>query len=911
MRIAKIPIQLIATGLCACTAIAQSDNNFDATAGGTFNFNTQANWGPGEGPDSWSYGVIVNGDLIFDTAGGAVTVNDINDNFLSISGLSTTGGGDVTLSGVGSLSFYNGGGTIKIEPSANLTLDVNTYFNGQAHFEVGAGNEVVIQRLMSFAGSNSNMLISGEGTVLFEPGSLLNMAGTITVGYNDGVNDIAGHLRIQNDQTLDYANVGLNIGLNGEVILGTATTQDETFNIWGLTGRGLLRSEGLMGTSSTDVRLQGGRTSEFNGYFQVNGRFIVAGEGTTLHFNPNPTAAGAFSFITGGVTVEEGSAFLLRSEYQTAQFFNTPIFINGGMFGGDGLLIFTGGGDPGELLAFSPESQGGWLVGGDPITGDGSLRIQGSSFFTFITGDNGLWVNVNPETAEGHGAYIRFSSDSTPIFSPGSNMHVNVLLDPENPTYLATTTIITMMQYTGGLVPNDLLQFFGLDFPPNFDYSTNLVTRRVVAEDTWIPGAGGASTDRIDVRLEADFAAPAGGLAGIGLALNNLILLADTDPTGTAAQLLAKLELHAGSTASYQQALSWMLPTTEFVADRITADNMFFENQRKNIRELAIGSRAPGMIKAQENRKKMLFASMQEQEAAATVEGQQTTQVIIETGDEPTSDDVFQALYVDGYGRWDNMNSVAYLPGYTANTVGVEGGWGIGLSHGITLGVSAGWEQVSATLKDDLGDVEVNSFRGAPFIAWSGLLPNNVEQYAMLTAGGGYNYGHGRRRNIFGTDASVDIHGWEFDIEGAVGTRVPVTEVFAVQPEASLRYSIVHYSGTETDQGVSRDYTGDDFQFINGRIGASFEWLLNGATRVSARLGYQGQYLDWKDATFDLPGGMGTVNQDGGSGTVNQVYTGLQLEFTPSWNTAITVSYDGAFGQGTQNAISGGILIRF
>lgn len=910
MRFAQLTINLIATSLCTCAALGQSTNNFNAAAGGTIDFNSPLPWSIGEGPSSWASGVIVNGDIVFNTGAGPATINQIDSGFVGITGISTTGGQDVTLTGNGSFSFYNGNGTIKIEPSGNLTLDIDMSFNGDTEFEVGAGDTIAIQRIMAMSGSNAHLLIFGDGTVRFDNFSLLEMFGTIQVGYNDGVSDVAGNLTIENDQTLAFSNIALDIGLNGSVIFGTGTTQDETFDIWGLTGRGLLSTVGVFGENTTNVRLQGGRESEFNGYFQVAGRFTVTGEGTSLIFNPDTVPAGTISSMGGGLFVEDGGSFLMRSENQLAWLFGTDITINSGMFGGNGRVTLSG--NPTEVLRFLAESDGGWLVGGDPVNGDGFLDLQGGSFTVDFNDNNGLWANVNPETVDGHGGYVRFNSFSTPLFFEGANLHVNVILDPDNPTYLATTSVITMLEYTGGLVPNNFIQYLGLSTFPEFDLSTNLVTRRVVVEDTWIPGTlFGASTDRINVRLEADYAAPAGGLAGLGSALNNLIIFADSDPTGQAGQLLARLETYANSTSNYQRALSWMLPTTEFVADRITADNMFFDNQRKNIRELAIGSRAPGMIKAREQRRKMLYASLQEEDSVATVQGQQQTRVIIETADEPTSDDVFQALYVDGYGGWDRMNAVSYLPGYSANSFGVEGGWGIALSDGITLGVSAGWEQTSATLNDNLGDIEVNSFRGAPFIAWSGVLPNNVEQYAILTAGGGYNYGHGNRRNIFGTNASVDLHGWEFDIEGSVGTRVPVTEVFAIQPEASLRYSIIHYSGTETDQGISTDYQGDDFQFINGRIGATFEWFLNGATRVSARVGYQGQYLDWKDASFQLPGGLGPVNQDGGSGTVNQVYTGLQLEFTPSWNTAITVGYDGAFGQGTQNAVSGGILIRF
>jgi len=565
------------------------------------------------------------------------------------------------------------------------------------------------------------------------------------------------------------------------------------------------------------------------------------------------------------------------------------------MFGGNGRIDLDGS-DPSSTLTFDIFNSGGWLVGGDPFTGEGQLDIRGGTFLLNVWPGNGLWANVNADSVYGHGAYITYSSTSPMLFYPGSNLHVNVVGDG----YIATNVDIIMMEYAGGLVPPLILWQGGAS--RDFNLSTNLVTRYVEYVDTF---STAGDTDRIVVRLGADYERPAGDLRGLGSAMNGLIAFADADPqnpNNRAAEILGLLDSYAGSIGSYQQALSWMLPTTEFVADRVAANNMFYETQRRNIRELAIGTRAPGMLKAAEQRNAMLHASIQEEETVQTIGNDSPTQVIIQPGPGKKQDsDIFQALYVDGYGRWDSMNSVGFVPGYSADIFGVEGGWGIGLSHGITLGVSAGWEQANATLDNDLGDFELNSFRGAPFIAWSGV-SDRTEQYAILSVGGGYNYGHGRRENIFGTNATVDLHGWEFGIEGTVGTRVPISESFSVQPEASLRYTIVHFDGTESDNGVTSDYSGDDFQFVNG------------STRLTSRIGYQGQYLHWGEATFALPPGVpgpGVATNSGGSGNVNQAYVGLQLLWAPSWNTGITLNYDGAFGQGNQNAVSAGVLLRF
>ena len=89
------------------------------------------------------------------------------------------------------------------------------------------------------------------------------------------------------------------------------------------------------------------------------------------------------------------------------------------------------------------------------------------------------------------------------------------------------------------------------------------------------------------------------------------------------------------------------------------------------------------------------------------------------------------------------------------------------------------------------------------------------------------------------------------------------------------------------------------------------EWLLAPELRLSCRGGYQGQYIDYGNASFGLPGGLAQVSADAGNGNVSQFYTGVQLLWAPSWNTSISVGYDGAFGDGQRNGLSGGLLIRF
>jgi hypothetical protein len=490
-----------------------------------------------------------------------------------------------------------------------------------------------------------------------------------------------------------------------------------------------------------------------------------------------------------------------------------------------------------------------------------------------------------------------------------------------NPNDLSLNDLIGTSQWLG--TNTELIIFEGpgtnLDF--TFDTwvtSTNLVTRSLdVFTDT---GAEFGEFFQLLATVGADYAGPAGGLGGIGQSMNGLITTANGDPNSDAAKLLLYLDYNASSIASYRQALSGMLPNSQFAADRITADNMYSNVTTRNIRELAIGTRGPGMIRAGQLQDPILLAALQEEDAFAASEDQPDlmapAQIIIETpGATKKDDDVFQALFAEGYGRWNDMDSVGFVSGYSARSVGVSGGWGVGLADGLTVGITAGWENTTATMKDNFGDITVDSFRGTPFVSWSGS-DGEIEKYVMLGVGGGYNTSNGtqnQKAGPFSTNYDFDMTGWEVDIEAATGTRVPMSETFALQPEASIRYTILNYSGTNTDKttNIETEYNGGDFQFVTGRLGFGMEWLLDPFSRVTASLGWQGQYLDYGSAEFALPGALGMTSQDGGSGSVNQFYVGTQLLFNPNWNTAISIGYEGAFGDGSSNAFTGSLILRF
>ena len=927
MRIGPITTMLLC---CTClTTHALGQNDYDVPAGGgSF---TDNNWTSG-GPGSWPNGTAVDGAIQFDTTGesGDIVINGIDADYTGLSGLSTTNSANplqLILEGTGSLSFYNGGDTIVINPSVGLTLRVATFFNGNVHLDTSgmdpAGGldpeQLIVDSTMSISGDS--LLITGENGVVFTEDSVLTMNGTINVGEDNA----SSFLRVENAGTLN-GDLKLQINNTDSVVeFGGNADFEQDFVLGGLSGNGrIVTQRGTGADDDSNLIINGnfeGDRSIFNGNMLIEGDLVVTGQGTRFEYAQAEGSNLIQGIVEGDVTVTDGATFFIGPN-QTLGFDAPSLFLEGlnisggGTFGGDGWIVI-GNTQPAFTNLFNITD--GWLYGGNE-QGQGQLRITGQSFNSTFGPNAGLKITIDSDNFNTDSSYFTFDTLSFWNLT-GSRMYVNLIGN----SYISTERTFSVLQSLYLLPDGELYEGINAIARGNGTFSsleTSRVTRSIEIVDNFNEGFFGFSTSELLMNLNADYASPAGELGRMGETLNSLISAANADPDSWQAALLGYLDSMAGTTTSYQQALASTMPTTQFAAERATAETMFFDVQRQNLREIAIGSRGPGMVRTA--RAPQLLASLQEENAveAGTASSNQPDIIINpSTGAVSTSStdsDVFHALFVDGYGSWNDMREVAFTPGYTNDAWGVSAGWGIGLADGITVGLTAGFEENSITLKSSTqagsGDAIMNSIRAAPFLSWSGVT-GDTEQYVILTAGGAYNYGSGSRGLQIGGPANIDrsleIHGWEFDIMGAVGTRVPLTQTLAFQPEASIRYSLLKNSGDETQAngGGTTDYTGGTFQYANSRLGVGLEWFGTPAFRTTARVGYQAQYYNWGTTTWDLGGA--TVSESPGSGTINQVFVGLQLEWVPSWNTTLNVGFNGAYGDSTQNSISGGLMFRF
>jgi hypothetical protein len=937
----------------------QADNDYDASASGSFI--DQSKWsGAGGGPAGWPGGTDVGGSIEFNLNGGTdIIINGIDLDYTGITDLITTDNGlfsQLRLEGSGSLNFSSPTGTVTITPGSGLTLAVDTVFDGDVVIDTtkitnAALESVSIEEMMTLTSPGARLTIYGSARVTFEQGSVLDMLnGTIVVGSQTEAT--AGILQILDDDTLanpvnlEFFSPVTGTGTQSSATLGDATVSDQAFSIGTLSGLGTLQTQSASltlenGSSSIYSYLPGTEEYEinpqdflalpqFNGSMTIDGDLFLNGANTLLWLDPTEDTFVGPSTVSGDIQISGGASLLLGDNIFAPTglptLTNLNLFLVDGLFGGNAQIQLNGDFGAGPNLTLNS----GWLVGGDFFTGEGSLDFNSGFSFgdTVFDQDMGIWITYDPETGRpSDEAYIEVSGTSIISFLIDPNAAINLHILP--------STDAQGNQYFQWISPND--EFFILNntnndpFSNQFRYgpggSWNLtsnmswgVTRTAVfTTATETPNSFGGF-DQLFMTLEADYVAPSGAFSGIGQTIQSSIPEAENDPSGEASQLLVYLDAIAVTNASYQNALSGMMPNSQFTADRVTADNMYSNVTMRNIRELAIGTRGPGMIRDGQLQNPILLAALQEEDALEAANNQPDlmapTEIIVQTSKQnKKNDDVFQALFAEGYGRWNDMDAVGLIPGYSARSVGVSGGWGVGLADGLTAGISVGWENTTATMKDNFGDITVDSFRGTPFVSWSDS-DGKIERYVMFGVGGGYNTSNGSQNQKAGplsTEYNFDMTGWEVDIEAATGTRVPLSENFALQPEASIRYTILNYSGTNTDKttNLETDYNGDDFQFVTGRLGFGMEWLLDPFSRFTTSLGWQGQYLDYGSAEFALPGAIGMTSQDGGSGSVNQFYVGTQLLFNPNWNTAISIGYEGAFGDGASNAFTGSLILRF
>ena len=198
MRICLITSALLALAAPVASAPVQDpcedeDNVFTAPASGSKLFTDT--WAEG-GPSSWGGGTAVYGGICFDVSGssGTVIVDGIDRDYTNITGLHTSDSADPTtlvLEGSGSLSFYNGGEQITIEPRVGLTLSVETIFNGDVHLNTqymmtSQGEQMTIEDSMTLTQANAALTISGPSYVQFTNDATLSMDGTSVVGQQAG-----------------------------------------------------------------------------------------------------------------------------------------------------------------------------------------------------------------------------------------------------------------------------------------------------------------------------------------------------------------------------------------------------------------------------------------------------------------------------------------------------------------------------------------------------------------------------------------------------------------------------------------------------------------------------------------------------------------------------------------------------
>ncbi len=846
-------------------------------------------------------GLEVTGDASVFASGGARTIAnavDLNTNVLTIGGtedltlsgaITSTGGtGSVRFASTGTTTIGNAGssyaGTTTIAAGTVLVTDAEAFgtsdlvLAGGALGASGAGvtldEAVSVTAASTITGDESLTLsgaISGGGDLTVD---LAAISDVLTLS---GTNTAAGDVQVDGGMlTLaggDALADTVRVTLADAAAAGLTLSNDET--IAGLAGGG---------SGGGDVAL-GGST------------LTLAGDGDAVF-----TYGGVISG-TGGLTVTGGSHYL-----GGASTFTGATTVSGGLLGGSGAV----GGDltvaTGATLAPGSASAAGTLeVAGDLDLAAGStlqVLVDGSDLSNVsqvdVAGDvtiaSGAGVSVS--VSQTAGTYV--ASDSTYVILTADGTIAT-------PDVAVTTDSATLDFY-------DLEDFDVADFTPGDDEIALIATRAANAYSN--PAVVTAGNNR-----------------RIGAALDSLTAVADANPTGDAADLLAQLQ--ALDADQLNAALEQLAPTAANVSTSLATGGSsaygavqtgYLAARRSGTEDLfmmAGGRLAMGTFGLAEAQgllggaggaggataagEAMALAGMLPDESLATDGG--AGGGTFEAGD--------WKVFAKIYGVMSEQDAEGNRVGYDGTFLGVQGGVDRRFGDEWVVGLGLAYQNADADLEPNRGDIEADTFRLGPYATWT-----RGDWYVDLSATvgfGGYDQNRLVTIPMMATQTAVsDYDATDVTLLAGVGREVDLGDGWTLVPQASLMWATYDFDGyTETGAGVN-DMTVSDrsADSLRSRLAVELtreiELASGGRLVPGVLLGWEHEFEDFDEVEARFAVGGDPFLADVGSPVEDGIAVGAGLTLISSDRLSGYVRYDGVFGDGSDtHAISGGLELRF
>ncbi len=857
------------------------------------------------------------------SGGGAINVNlDADDVALTLSGVqgysggttltrgtvvlgsnSALGNGDVTLAGNASIqsndddrnilaSFDTAGNVLTVSGGNNLELDGIISGTGSLNVNFDADEDSLSLDFNTYSGGTTLT----RGTVILENFQSLG-TGDVTLAGDASVQSDNDFVAIANDFDVDAFELtisgGSNLGMNGVIsgagsLIISMTDADDTVTLGGTNtysggttlalGTVILADDDAFGTGA--VTMTGNFTLQSDDDDRNVANVIDTG-GSILTFagDLDLELSGVISGA-GGLTVDAGAALTLSG----LNTFTGATEINAGT------LIFDGGAVGGDINV----NDGGTLQGSGPDMANaigGNLTVLSGGTVAPGLSIGTLGVGGDFDLQDGATLDVELSFD-------GTSAEADLLDVTGSATLAAGSTVRAVLDADGYLPSGTTFEIINADGGVT-DNGTNIltdsatVTIELIRDSDFTNGdnSWGLELFRADNAYSA--AAPAGNARAVGTGLDSLIPVANANPTGSAASLLARLD--ALQNPEYGTAVSQLSPQTYSAVnvtgqgaarDFTTQQAIYLSTVRSGIEAMPTPAPRPAPSLALASDDPILLSL-----AIAQAQAQGTAPRTMREKEPRWG----RFLKVDGI--FIDQDTTAERTGFQSDGFGGQFGIDYRFSPDLVAGLAFGYSYTGADLNEGLGDLNDQALRFGPYMSWA-----SGDWYVDGSASFAWHMYDGTR-NIpaLGLAAESDYDGYDFTGYLGTGYHINLDWDFYLTPIASLLYTHFHFNDfTESGAGgANLAMPSRDSDSLRSRLGASLSYrFANMQWQPIPYLyaGWEHEFLDDDDleASFAAGGNPFLVNT--GTADDDAFFIGGGVNMLINQNVAAFFRIESLFG---------------
>jgi len=391
-----------------------------------------------------------------------------------------------------------------------------------------------------------------------------------------------------------------------------------------------------------------------------------------------------------------------------------------------------------------------------------------------------------------------------------------------------------------------------------------------------------------------------GNNASIGRALDSLIGTADATPSGTAGQLLGRLDPLDSTT--YNQAVAGLSPEPLNATTAIGVENsrvftteqaIYLASLRSGVEARPVPGPPPGSMVLANNDPLILAAAIAQMETSPTGRA---------TGN--TDDDPRWSRYFKVQGAFVDQDTTDNRTGFDATTFGAQMGIDYRFTTNFVAGLALGYSYTDADLNQGLGNLQDQTIRAGPYMSYY-----EGDWYVDGSLTFGWHFFDSDRTNpvIPGMQAHANYNG--YDLTGYLGTGYHFMLGWDtyLTPIGSLLYSHFEYeSYTESGSfGMPLSIPRRDADSLRSRLGVNLSYRLpemNFRPVPYLYLGWEHEFLSDDPIQASFAAGGSPFSVDLGSRETDAFFIGGGVNLLINEILSGFVRIEGVMA-GTSNAV--------